>query len=429
MARLLLATFGSLGDVSPFIALGRALGSAGHDVTICTASRFERQVAEHDLSFAPTTDALLEHMHSDLGRTILGGEAGTIATIRAGLKLNALAKPLNRQMMIDVWHAAEAIRPDMIVYHCKALAAPHVADKLRVPAIMANLQPMLAPTGAFPAPGMPDLGWGRWYNRRTYDLVAMGYRAYRGLVNDFRRSVLGLPNVSGSTGLFRRPNGDAIPMLHAFSEHVVPHPDDWPAHALTTGYWFLERPGDWQPPTALERFLDDGDPPVYVGFGSLAGRDPEALGALVVAALRMAGARGILAKGWGGLAADCGSADIHLLDQAPHDWLFPKVAAVVHHGGAGTTAAGLRAGRPSVICPFFGDQPFWAARVHALGAGPKPLPRRRLTAARLAERITAATSDPDIALAAKRLSHAIRSEDGAAKAVRVIDERLVRQQA
>ena len=434
--KLFLATFGSLGDVQPFVALGGALRSAGHDVTLCTASRFERQVSERGLLLAPMTSALLEQMDGELGRTILGGEAGAVATIRAGLKLNVLARPINRQMMVDVWRAAEAIRPDAVVYHPKVLAAPSVADKLQIPAIMANLQPMFLPTKAFPAPGMPDFNksalcmsapvWGGWYNRRSYDLVALGYRAYRGLIDAFRRDVLGLSGLSRNTGLSRRSNGEAIPMLNAFSRHIVPRPDDWPPQAVVSGYWFLDRPAGWRPSPGLEAFLKDGDAPVYVGFGSLSGRNPKALGELVVTALRRAGKRGLLSKGWGGLEVCPGSSDIHVLDQAPHDWLFERVAAVVHHGGAGTTAAGLRAGRPSVICPFFGDQPFWAARVHALGAGPKPVARKELTASRLADAIGAAVCSSDIAGHVECLGRAIRSEDGTAEAVRFIQQELER---
>lgn len=435
--KLLLATFGSLGDVQPFVALGLALRTAGHDVALCTASRFERQVSGEGLSFAPITDALLRRMDSELGRTIMGGEAGVVATLRAGLKLNALAKPINKQMMIEVWRAAEAIRPDAIIYHPKILAAPSIADKLQVPAIMASLQPIFAPTAAFPAPGLPNLSLptlpmsapdlSGWYNRRTYDLVRLGYGAYRGLVDAFRHDVLGLPGLVRGTGFLRRSNGEAIPMLHAFSGHVVPRPDDWPPQAVVSGYWFQDRQVEWRPPPDLEVFLKDGEAPVYVGFGSMSGRDPKALGELVVAALRRAGRRGLLGKGWGGLQVDPGSPDMHVIEHAPHDWLFRKVAAVVHHGGAGTTAAGLRAGRVSVICPFFGDQPFWAARVHALGAGPKPIARRKLTVERLAEAISAAVSAPDMARQAERLGQDIRSEDGVANAVRFIEEGVTRK--
>src|SRR5690606_35862025 len=160
-----------------------------------------------------------------------------------------------------------------------------------------------------------------------------------------------------------------------------------------TGYLFLDEQAGWQPPPALEAFLDAGEPPVYIGFGSMAGRDPEAMTALVVEALALCGRRGLLLTGWGGLHAGAVPESIFVLDAAPHSWLFPRMAAVVHHGGAGTTAEGLRAGVPAVVVPFLFDQPFWGARIEALGVGPAPIPRKQLTAARLAGAIHRAVSD------------------------------------
>jgi UDP:flavonoid glycosyltransferase YjiC (YdhE family) len=189
-----------------------------------------------------------------------------------------------------------------------------------------------------------------------------------------------------------------------------------------TGYWFLEPRDEWTPPPALEAFLEAGSPPVYVGFGSMSSRDPEETADLVMEALARTGQRAVLLSGWSGLQKTDVPDSMFMLEPVPFAWLFPRVAAVVHHGGAGTTAAGLRAGVPSVVIPFFGDQFFWGACVTRLGAGPEPVPRKKLTAERLANAIQQAVSDPTVAERAADVGAKIRAEDGVAGAVAVVEE-------
>jgi sterol 3beta-glucosyltransferase len=203
--------------------------------------------------------------------------------------------------------------------------------------------------------------------------------------------------------------------LHLFSEHVAPRPGDWPACAEVTGYCFLDAADGWTPPPALEAFLAAGPPPVYVGFGSMTGMEPTRLASITRDALRAAGRLAIIGMGWGGLPEIAASEDLFVVDDVPHEWLFPRVAAVVHHGGAGTTAAALRAGRPSVVVPFFADQPYWGRRLADLGAAPAPIPKRALTAARLSVAITDAVSIPSLAERSAKLGEKIRSEEGAAR--------------
>jgi sterol 3beta-glucosyltransferase len=219
-----------------------------------------------------------------------------------------------------------------------------------------------------------------------------------------------------------------VPFLNAWSEHVVPNPPDWPADVATVGYWFLDRPDDWAPSPALAAFLDSGPPPVYIGFGSMAARHPERTSQTVLRAIRQTGQRALLARGWGGIDAQDVPEFVFLLDEAPHDWLFPRCVAVVHHGGAGTTAASLRAGRPSVICPFFGDQPFWGRRVHALGAGPAPIRQKKLTADQLAAAIRVAIGDDRVRRRAAEIGRAIRAEDGIGRATRHL-QRIANEQS
>ncbi len=161
---------------------------------------------------------------------------------------------------------------------------------------------------------------------------------------------------------------------------------------------------------------------MYIGFGSMTGRDPAELARIALEGARAAGQRAILSTGWGGIGEVAAGDDVHVLVEAPHDWLFPRVSAVVHHGGAGTTATGLRVGRPTVVCSFFGDQPYWGQRVARLGVGPKPIARGSLSAGRLADRIRSAVTDEGIRTRAAALGEKLRAEDGVARAV----ERVLR---
>jgi sterol 3beta-glucosyltransferase len=307
-----------------------------------------------------------------------------------------------------------------VVYHPKLFCMPAFAARRGFVAVLALLVPMLVPTGEAPLSGLPRLPLGAGYNRATYRLLQRlmhwGSRPYlrewRRLHDPDRRSRDSTP--------MRTARDRPVAVIHGYSRHVCPRPADWPAHAMVSGWWFLPERA-WTPPAALDTFLAAGPPPVYVGFGSMAGVDPAATTAIVLAAVAQARVRAIIASGWGGIAPTEVPADVFLLDAAPHEWLFPRVAAVVHHGGAGTTAAGLRAGKPTVICPFGVDQPFWGERVRALGAGPAPIPQKRLDATRLAAAIVAATTDVAMRDAAMGLGAAIRSESGVAEAIAVIE--------
>jgi UDP:flavonoid glycosyltransferase YjiC (YdhE family) len=228
------------------------------------------------------------------------------------------------------------------------------------------------------------------------------------------------------TGPFGEIYRSDTPLLFAFSKKVYSKPRDWPPHHHITGYWTLEGSQDWQPPDKLRRFLEAGPAPIYAGFGSMPSSRPEEAAEVVLEALRLSGQRGLLLQGWGGLSARDLPEDVHMIEAAPHEWLFARMAAVIHHGGAGTTAAGLRAGVPSIIVPHFSDQPFWGERVRALGVGPRPIPRRLLSAKRLAAAIRKAVFDESMRVRAARLGEELRTEDGVARAVGIIQGHLGR---
>lgn len=258
-------------------------------------------------------------------------------------------------------------------------------------------------------------------NRATYQFNRFTAVAYGGMINTFRRNVLGLRRMSRFTDYLDDADGRPVPVLYAYSPTVVPVPPDYPAHAHVTGYWFPDSPTPPPIPTGLQDFVHAGPPPIYIGFGSMGfGRHAAERGQTVARAVAEAGLRAVVATGWGGLAVTP-SERIFVVDQVPHDWLFPRTAAVVHHGGAGTTAAGLRAGRPTLICPVVGDQGFWGERIRDLRLGPAPLPARRLTVNGLTRRLLDLTSTNQYQEHCAAVSRQLATENGVANAVRVIE--------
>lgn len=196
---------------------------------------------------------------------------------------------------------------------------------------------------------------------------------------------------------------------------MIPKPPDWGSYINICGFAFLKASSSYKPPEDLVKFIEAGPPPIYIGFGSIVVDNPSELTELIFAAVKQAGVRAIVSKGWGGLGGEGAPENVFLLGNCPHDWLFQYVSCVVHHGGAGTSAIGIAMGKPTVIVPFFGDQPFWGAMIYRAGAGPEPVPYKKLTAAILAESITRALQS-DIQLSVKHMSEKIAGEDGAAGA-------------
>ena len=417
---ILILTLGSRGDVQPYVALGQGLKAAGHTVTLCTSNRFESFITEHGLHYGYMNDEMLQLMDSVQGRELMEDATNLWEIIKAMRNLSKQVAPLQRKMLHDSWDAAQAASPDLILFHPKTYGGPHIAEKLGIPAILAMPLPMLVPTAENPSMGFPNLPLGGWYNQLTYQVSNTVFAFSAGkLVKDWRAEHHLPPQPKFD--ILHTQTGEQIPVVHCYSRHIAPEPTDWPDNVIASGYWFLDQQPTWEQPHELQAFLNSGAAPVYVGFGSMAGRDPERLTRIVIEALQQAQVRGILATGWGGLATNDLPETIFKLDQAPHDWLFPQMAAVVHHGGAGTTAAGLRAGCPTVVCPFFGDQPFWGQRVHELGVGSEPIPQKKLTVEKLASAIRVVTTDASIRQRAKTLGEKLRQEDGIATAIAFIE--------
>jgi sterol 3beta-glucosyltransferase len=240
------------------------------------------------------------------------------------------------------------------------------------------------------------------------------------------RDRIGLPRWNGAKAAWAAL--EMVPAFCAVSPTLVPRPADWPATAAMTGFLFLDT--EQEPDPALRAFVEGGEPPVYLGFGSMVARDPIRTAEACVAAVRHAGRRAVVVTGWGGLApgpllaARDRGMTLHVTESVPHTWLLPRIAAAVHHGGAGTSAAAARAGVPSVVVPFLGDQFFWAARLRAAGAAPPAVPVGRLTGGRLEAALAQALADAAMRDRAAALGRAIRTENGIAGAVGVVERAI-----
>jgi len=409
--RIAIIASGSRGDVEPYVALGKGLQAAGHVVRLVTHENFESLVTSHGVEFWPVAGSVQDVAESMAALIENGNFLAILAQMGKEAQRGALA--------LTGASLAACRGMDLIVAGIGGVfVGVAVAEKLGLPLLQAYYIPF-TPTRAYPAFVIPKPpAWlGRLPNRSSYQVARqMMWQPFRSADKRARREVLDLP-AAPFFGPFGSKCVQGQPIIYGYSPDVIPPPADWGADIHVTGYWFLDPVEDWAPDPALADFLQAGSPPVYIGFGSMSSRNPEATANLILDALARAGQRGIIHAGWKGLGKSDLPASVRMVDGVPFAWLFPRVAAVVHHGGAGTTGAALRAGVPAIVVPFTMDQPFWGSRVAALGAGPTPIPRRRLTAERLADALRRTVADEAMRARARALGELIRAEDGVLAAV------------
>ncbi len=419
--RINLLIVGTRGDIQPALALGVGLKRAGFEVQLVSFEEFRSLAGMYDVNFVPLNANIQEFLNPGAGKKVFTG------TNFFGLM--KLFQNTYALLLTNLWQASQGC--DLLISNtATAMAVDIVAEKLQIPHIETSVFPGW-PTRAFPSffgPWSPSLGaqssgltgWIKgtvnWFSYKPVNWAVSLW--LRPIIERCRRDILGLPGKKSE-----HPSGKLAPILAGFSKHILPRPSDWGENIHVTGYWYLDTPG-FEPPPALQAFLDAGAPPVYIGFGSMPSENPEQVTDMVIQALTMAGQRGILFTGKGalgrGMAQRSSIHPVYFVESVPHDWLLPRTVAVVHHGGAGTTAAGIRAGIPSILIPIGADQRLWAYRVKALGIGPDPIPRSRLTAERLAHAITQAVTDQTTRQRAADLREKIRAEDGVGDAVRII---------
>ncbi len=416
--RIAIIALGSRGDVQPYIALGKGLKKSGHVIRFVTHQNFEELVNLHGLESCSVEGSVQDIAQSKEMQGHI--EKGNFLSVMSQMKKEAMQGAIN---LAKVGISACKDMNLIIAGIGGLFAGITLAEKLEIPFLQAYYIPF-TPTKAFPSFLFPKLPfrYGGFLNRFTYSIARqIIWQGYRSADNLARRQVLGLPPVS-FFGPYKSHRFNQNPVLYGFSSSVIPKPYDWDNNIHITGYWLLDHEDNWTPPSELIEFIKSGNPPIYVGFGSMSSRKPEETADIILNAIAKTKQRAIMLSGWGGLKKTNLPDTVFMVDSIPISWLFPRVAAAIHHGGAGTTAESLKAGIPSIVIPFFGDQFFWGKRVAELGIGPEPISRKKLTTERLVQAIQEVVTNQTMHQSASNLGAKIRAEDGVASAVAVIQK-------
>lgn len=414
--RITILAFGTRGDVAPMTGLAAGLRHhLGATVAIAAQHPYEQMITDAGFDFRLLPRDTESDTHSsEYGQAMVDGRR---------LKPSKEAIVGMREDLVGVGEAMAEAADDADLLLCGGpvgtLLGSHVAEALGRPSAALVLQPSYV-TGDFAPPALGTRSYGRIGNRTAWRLAGAGEKLFAPLIDDLR-TTLGLPEQSLRSR--RRRLAREWTQLCGFSTHVVTAPDDWPDHVHVTGYWWPAEPHTPEVPAGLVDFLADGPPPVYIGLGSSAISDGERISEIVRDALRSGGQRGVIHSGWAHL--DGGDDDnLFTIGDVEHSWLLPQMGAAVHHCGAGTTAATLRAGLPTVALPGIMDQPFWAQRLHRLGCAPTPVPRTSISAPVLAEAISSTMGDGQYRRAAATVAEELASEDGTTAACRIIETLL-----
>ncbi|PKO14552.1 MAG: glycosyltransferase [Chloroflexi bacterium HGW-Chloroflexi-10] len=413
--RITILALGSRGDVQPFVPLGKALLVAGHCVRVATFVAFAGMIREAGLDFAPIHGDAQGLLETAVDNNLFTKRTNPFQTMRAlrqsyGTLTNSLPQDLSA--LYDT---------DLLLNQLPAhLFGGDLADYLSIPWAILTVIPLVR-SKFQPLIGFPKLFSSiPGYNMLTYRLgEQMGWQIFRHAVNRLRTKIWHLPALP-LRGPYEAIHQQRTPFLCGFSKHVISRPPDWGSHIHTTGWWYPEDP-HWQPSANLQHFIDTGPAPVFIGFGSMPVRDPTQTTTMIVEAVRLSGRRAILHAGWAGLGGNL-PPEIFPIQYAPYAWLFPRMAAVVHHGGSGTSGFGFRSGIPSIVVPFGFDQFYWGKRATEMGIGPQPIPYRSLTAERLAASIHTAVTDTTIQRCAAELGQKLSAENGVQCAVELIQK-------
>lgn len=420
--KILLVALGSTGDVMPMCALAQGLKQAGYQPKLITHLGFQALAEAYGFEFALLAGDYRQFFNSEEGHRFVRGDFlpwMPVPQFQADL-------PTQLEQVLAAAHDVAAIITGPL-----SLWTYHIAEKLNLPMVVTSAVP-IAETGYFPFLDFGEIpdsvnALQSAFNRASYGAVSLlGWPKDRDIINRFRAAIQ-LPELSLLGPRFRLSQPKIlkhIPILHLYSEAVLPAPPDWAesSHPTdVTGYCFVTPLSPYQPTAELEAFLAAGEPPVAIGFGSMAVDDPTKMAHLLLEAVELAQVRALLIAGWGGNQRGYLTDQVYAVQSSPHDWILPRCSAVVHHGGSGTVGAGLRAGIPAVVVPFFGDQPSWGKRLNYLGVAPPPIPVRQLTAQNLAAAIRRALDTPSMAQQASQIAATIRSQSGVKRAVDIID--------
>ncbi|UTE76784.1 glycosyltransferase [Rossellomorea sp. KS-H15a] len=414
--KISILTTGTRGDTQPYIALGKELKSLGYEVKLAAFENYGKLVEDHGLHFHPIKGDIAK-ISREMSKSSIESD-NPIKFFTSFQKMKPYIKDKQLGMQRDLFEACEGA--DAIIYHPGAAIGEFAGEHFGVPAILASPFPM-APTREYPALIFYQLRWGKTANLLTHKLFEKGFwLTVKPPIVTFWKERFGKlpPHFNNPFGKAETNNHTSIMSI---SPHVFPQPE---GQMKSFGYWFLDEDlGEWSPPADLVEFLEKGDEPVYVGFGSIYDESPEDTTKLVVEALRKSGKRGIIGMGWNHVDDKDEYEDMFFIESIPHTWLFPKVSGVIHHGGAGTTATAFRSGVPSVVIPHGNDQFAWGKRTEELGVGSTPIPRKKLTVDNLSKAIGHIQSSP-VKEAAQELGKQVQQEHGARDTARYIQHFL-----
>jgi len=408
--KITILTYGSRGDVQPFIPLSLGLMRRGHLVKLAAPARFQSLIEEQGIPFVP-----LAGNPAELSRDLNDSGTNFVKIVR-GLMNHAM------EIGADVLHQVEEACSDTdLIIHTfmHAVGAHTLAREKRIPDIHIQLFPMFTPTGDYPNISLPDLR-SRQLNRLTHELA-------RSIT--FWTSKAGYEQVRRRAGLPKRKlyspfDRDALrpwtPVLCAWSPSIIPPSSDWSPNVHITGYFFSEIDSRYQPKNELREFLEGADTPICISFGSMLNRNVKKIDDIIRESLRQTNNRGIILSGWSGFE-HAAAREVLYLDAVPHQWLLPRCKMIIHHGGAGTTSAGLQAGIPNVVIPHTADQPFWGNRVQAICAGPKPIPVKKLSVENLTWAIVEAEGEV-LRKRAQAIGQVLREENGVGNSVEFIEK-------
>ncbi len=413
--RISMVAIGSTGDVRPYVLLGKELKKRGHEVTIVCFDMTEKMVTEAGLKLAPLAGSV-----KDIFMAVM--TPGTNGFTFLPKFKNALLDDLPQFL-----HTLEEGCKDAEAIICTFFGSVvySIAEKHNIPCIQTHYF-LMDYNDMFPITTAPGLKVGKAWNKVSYK---MGYALINTLewhyLSDWR-SEEGMKSKKISMSPDYYINGHKIPVLYAISPLLVPRAPEWDEHIHMTGFWTDPEPCEYEPEPSLVRFLEEGEKPVYIGFGSMVSGDMGQTLDIVLKAVAASGVRAIIGRGWGGGALDAAMSNrnVYVADYIPHDWLFSRVSAVVHHGGAGTTAAGVLACKPTLVVPFGGDQPFWGQRVYDLGIGPRPIKRENLTVERLADALIELTHTPRFNVAVSEIGERMKYENGTLLAADIAEREI-----
>lgn len=402
-------TFGSRGDVQPFLPLSLGLMSRGHNVILAAPARFKSLVEDYGITFFP-----LAGDPEELSRRLNDAGYNFFKLLN---ELMSHAVDIGAEMTRQT---DEACRDTDLIIHtfAHAVGAHTLAREKNIPDIHIQNFPMFTPTGDYPNISLPNLG-NRFLNRLTHTASLRITELTSSLGFEQIRRRAGLPKRKLYSPFKDSPPRLPTPILCAWSPSLIPPSSDWSPRVHVTGYYFLPYNESYTPPNRLKEFLEAGKPPVCVSFGSMVNKNAEKIDDVICESLKRMNNRGVILSGWGSAKREATN-DLLYLESAPHDWLLPKCRMLIHHGGAGTTSAALRAGIPQIVVPFMADQPFWGSRVHTVGVAPKPILVNRLSVDKMVSAMAEAESK-NILERAQVIGQEIRSEDGVMNTVKLIE--------